>query len=117
MENKDKILYWSPRVLAILFGGFLCLFALDSFDELNGWKTIFAAVMHLMIPAIVALATIISWKKDLAGAIIFFFFAIYYVSMVGLDRHWSWYASISGPALITALLFFINWRHSKKPMQ
>lgn len=110
---KNKFLHWSPRILSILFVSFLCLFSFDGFTEFNGWQTILAVAMHLLIPAVVLLGTIIAWKKDLVGTAVFFFFAIYYVYMVGLDRHWSWYLSISGPALLTAGLFFVNWLRNR----
>lgn len=117
MDIKRKILHWSPRILALLFVAFLCLFSFDGFNEFNGWKSVLAVIIHLAVPAIVLLATIVAWKRDLAGAIVFCVLAIYYVYMVGLDRHWSWYASISGPALLTALLFFINWLYQKKAIK
>lgn len=114
MSNKDKILYWSPRILAVIFVAFLFLFSLDSFSQFNGWKSILAIIIHLAIPTVVLLVTILAWKRDLLGAIMFCVFAIYYICMVGFDRHWSWYISIAGPALLTALLFFINWLRNKK---
>lgn len=114
MDTKSKILFWSPRILASLFVVFLCLFSLDAFTEFNGWRSILAVMMHLVIPVIVLLATILAWKRDLVGTAIFFFFAAYYVYMVGPDRHWSWYAAISGPALLTGILFLLNWLHKKE---
>lgn len=111
---KNKFLYWTPRILAILFVVFLCFFSLDAFGEFNGWKSVLAVVIHLAIPTVVLLAVIIAWKKDLLGAIIFCFFAIYYVYMVGPNRHWSWYALISGPALLVAVLYLLNWIQEKK---
>lgn len=33
-------------------------------------------------------------------------FALLYVVLVGTDRHWSWYVSIAGPALVMGSLFF-----------
>jgi len=106
---KNKFLYWSPRILSIMFVAFLCLFSFDGFTEFNGWQTIFAIAIHLAIPAVVLLGTIIAWKRDLVGTAIFFFFALYYVHMVGLNRHWSWYVSISGPAVIVGILFLLSW--------
>ena len=110
--NK-KILYWSPRILATLFVAFLCLISFDSFSEYDGWRSVVAIMMHFAIPAIVLLGTIIAWKKDLYGTAIFLFFAVYYVYMVGLNRHWSWYLSIAGPALLIAGLFLFNWLCNK----
>ena len=111
---KNKVLYWAPRVLSILFVGFLCLFSFDSFVKFNGWETILAVLAHWLIPAIILLGTIIAWKRDLFGALLFFFFAIYYVFMVGFNRHWSWYASISGPAVIIAILYLFSWFQDRK---
>jgi len=111
---KNNILYWSPRILAILFTAFLCLFSFDVFTEFSGLKSILPVVIHLAVPVVILLATILAWKKDLVGAVTFLGFAIYYVYMVGLDRHWSWYASISGPALLIAVLFFVNWLQNRK---
>jgi len=111
---KNKILYWSPRILAILFTIFLCLFSFDSFQDFSGWQSILAVVIHLAIPAIVLLATGLAWKKDLVGTAVFFCFALYYIYMVGLDRHWSWYVSISGPALLISFLYLLSWFQKRK---
>jgi hypothetical protein len=97
-----------------MFVAFLCLFSLDSFTKFNGWQTVLVVVIHLAIPAVVLLGTIIAWKKDLVGMAIFFFFAVYYVYMVGPDRHWSWYASISGPAMLIGILYLANWFQNKR---
>jgi hypothetical protein len=114
MHLKNKILYWTPRILSILFVGFLFLFSFDAFKEYNGLATLPSLFMHLLIPLAVLIATIIAWKKDLAETTIFFFFAAYYVYMVGLGRDWSWYASISGPALLIGVLYLLNWLNKKK---
>ncbi|HPW34544.1 MAG TPA: hypothetical protein PK367_02160 [Candidatus Paceibacterota bacterium] len=106
---SNKILYWAPRVLSLLFVAFLCLFSLDGFTEYKGWETILALLIHLSVPIIVLLATIWAWKKDLVGTVMFFGFAIYYVYTVGLNRHWSWYVAISGPAVVIGILFLIDW--------
>jgi len=106
---SNKILYWAPRVLSLLFVAFLCLFSLDGFTEYKGWETILALLIHLSVPIIVLLATIWAWKKDLVGVVMFFGFAIYYVYTVGLNRHWSWYVAISGPAVVIGILFLIDW--------
>jgi cell division protein FtsW (lipid II flippase) len=111
---RSKILYWAPRILSILFVGFLCLFSFDGIKEYGGLATLLSLFMHLLIPLAVLIATIIAWKKDLAGTTIFFFFAVYYVYMVGLGRDWSWYASISGPALLIGVLYLLNWLDKKK---
>ena len=115
---KNKLLYWSPRILSILFVAFLCLFSFDDIGKFNGWRAVLAVAIHLIIPAIVLLGAIIAWKRNLFGAVIFFFFAICYVYTIGLGRPFSWYLSISLPAIIISVLFFINFikkKNNSKP--
>ena len=106
-------LFYSPRILGLVFVGFLCLFSLDAFSEFEGWTSVLAVLMHLLIPAVVLLVVFVSWRNDLFGAALFFLLAVAYIVMVGLDRHWSWYLAISGPALVVSVLFLTN-RLSRK---
>jgi hypothetical protein len=104
-----KIIYWLPRILSIGFILFLSLFSLDVFSEYSGWNIVLPLLIHL-IPSFVLLGVaMISWKYDLVGTAVFLGFAIFYIFMAGLNRPWSWYASISGPAAIVGILFLINW--------
>ncbi len=114
MNYKTKIIYWSPRILSLGFVLFLSLFSLDALSEGSGWQNILGLLVHLL-PSFVLLAlVIIAWKYDLFGAAAFFAFAIYYVFAVGLDRHWSWYASISAPAVIVGTLFVLSWLQKRR---
>jgi len=113
--NKRRVIYWLPRVLSIAFVLFLSLFSLDVFTEYTGWDLILALFMHLL-PSLVLLGiVIISWKYDLVGAIVFSGFAIFYIFAAGFNRPWSWYAFISGPAIIVGILFFITWLQKRRP--
>ena len=62
---KNRFLHWSPRILSLIFVGFLCLFSLDVFNEYSGLSTLLPLFMHLLIPLVVLIAIIIAWKKDL----------------------------------------------------
>lgn len=104
----------SPRAASLLFVAFLSLFALDVFEEYRGWALLPPLLIHL-VPSFILLAAIgIAWHYDLFGALIFGGFAIWYVWMVGPDRPWSWYAAISGPALVVGALFAISWWVKKR---
>ena len=64
------LLFWTPRVLCLLFAVFLSLFALDVFNEGYGfWKTILALFMHLVPTSIVLAVLAISWRWEWAGAL------------------------------------------------
>ncbi|MFA4998665.1 MAG: hypothetical protein WC514_01465 [Candidatus Paceibacterota bacterium] len=112
--NKRRIIYWSPRILSIAFILFLSLFSLDVLTEYTGWDLALALFMHLL-PLLVLLGIIIiSWKYDLVGAIVFSGFGIFYVFAAGFNRPWSWYAFISGPAIIVGILFLLSWIQKRK---
>jgi len=109
-----KIIRWLPRILSIAFVLFLSLFALDVFGEYSGWQAVLGFLIHLL-PSFVLLAVIlIAWKYDLVGAIAFLASAAFYVFMVGLDRPWSWYAGISGPAAVVGILFLLSYLQKRK---
>ena len=62
------LLFWTPRVLCLLFAVFLSLFALDVFNEGYGfWKTILAFFMYLVPTWIVLAILAISWCWEWAG--------------------------------------------------
>jgi len=114
MKIPVKIIHWLPRVLGICFVIFLSLFSLDVFSEYSGWGVILPLLIHL-IPSFVLLAIVlISWKYDLVGAVVFLGFAIFYIFMVGFDKHWSWYVSISLPSAVVGILFLLSWLQKRK---
>lgn len=112
--RNSKVIYWSPRILGIIFVLFLSLFALDVFSEYSGWQIILPLFIHLLPSLFLLLVIAVAWKYDLVGAVVFLFAAIFYVWMVGLGRPWPWYLVISGPAAITGILFLLSWLKKKK---
>ena len=106
MTIVEKVFYWAPRLLSIGFLVFISAFALDTFNEYQGW----AVFPALLLPTFaLTIALVFAWKYDLLGTILFLGFAVWYVWLVGLGHHWSWYTAISGPAVLVALLFLISW--------
>lgn len=116
MKSKDahQVFFWTPRILSLVFVGFLSLFALDVFTEYSGFAVVVPLLIHL-IPSLILLAlVIVAWKREIVGTITFLGFAVFYVYTVGFDRHWTWYAFISGPATIVGLLFLASWIEQKR---
>ncbi len=69
--KKDWI-YWTPRVLSILFVLFLMMFSLDIFDmNLGFWGVLLGLFMHNIPALILALFVWWAWKNDLVGVIVF----------------------------------------------
>jgi hypothetical protein len=104
------LLFWTPRVLCLLFAVFLGLFALDVFNEGYGfWKTILALVIHL-VPTFLVLAILaISWRWEWASALISVCVGAWYVISTWGRMHRSAYLIISGPLFLVGAMFLIDW--------
>jgi hypothetical protein len=125
MKKINKFLYWAPRIMGILFVCFLALFSLDVFEEGRSAGEIAIGLLMHNIPSLVLLAVlIVSWKYEIVGGIVFTLAGLAYISLV-IPRSssadsipWyialSWSLTIAGPALITGILFFLNWRMKRK---
>ncbi len=107
-----RLLFWSPRVLSILFVLFISLFALDVFNEGHGfWQTLLALLIHLIPTVLVIIAVVISWHREWIGAVLFTGGGLWY--LLANLRHFSWILTISGPMLLIGILFLLSWLYRK----
>ena len=105
-----QFLFWSPRVLCIVFTIFLSIFALDVFSEDYGLgETILGLLMHLIPTIIIVFMLVIAWRREGIGAILFIVLPLLFLIM---SRWESWI--ISGPLLLIGILFLFNWIANKK---
>ncbi|MFN7997785.1 MAG: hypothetical protein U0Q18_29470 [Bryobacteraceae bacterium] len=110
--QRNRLLYWTPRVLCVLFIGFVSMFALDVFDEAHGfWQTVTALAMHL-IPAFVMIgALIVAWRWEWIGTAMFSICGVFFLYIV---RGPLWVKSMFVvPCLVTAGLFLLDWREKR----
>jgi hypothetical protein len=109
-----KALFWTPRLLGLLFAAFISLFAMDVFGESRGfWQTALALVMHLIPTGILLLLLAVSWRWDWVGGVVFPALGLLYIAMFWGRFHWSSYAVIAGPLILIGTLFFVSWRGRK----
>jgi len=114
-DNMKKLLYWTPRILCILFAMFLSLFSFDVFNEGHGFlETILALFMHLIPVYIVLLVLAVAWRWEWVGAVLFIGMALFYLASTWGRFHWSAYVMISGTAALVGILFLINWIYREK---
>lgn len=123
MNTKtDKLIYWTPRVVSILFILFLAMFSLDVFDgNLGFWGTVVGLFMHNIPVFILAIVLWISWKREIVGGVGFILAGLAYIAAllfgaIGGGFQWymvSWAVIIAGPAFLVGALFIINWRKRK----
>jgi len=119
MEKKiNKFIYWTPRILSIIFICFLALFSLDVISpELGFWQIVVGLFMH-NIPVFILLAVLlISWKHEIVGGVVFILAGILYIlilltNILRNPSEWYvlfWALQISGPAFFIGILFIVNW--------
>jgi len=118
MKKINNFIYWTPRILSIIFILFLAMFSLDVFETgLSFWETILGLFMH-NIPVFILLAILlISWKHEIVGGIAFTLAGISYIIMImanALRNSFEWYMIsysliIAAPAFLIGILFMINW--------
>jgi hypothetical protein len=109
-----QILFWTPRVLGLLFAAFLSVFALDVFGEGYGfWKTALALLMHLIPTGVILVALAISWRWEAVGGLVFIALGAWYLISAWGRFHWSAYLVIAGPLVLLGALFLLDWFHRR----
>ena len=108
--NTKRVLFWTPRVLCILFAVFLSVFALDVFGEGYGlWQTIGALLLHLIPTYIMVIVLVISWRWEWVGAVSFSALGVFYVVLFWGRFPLPVYFTIAGPLFLMGVLFLFNW--------
>ena len=106
-------LNWVPRILCILFAIGISLFALDAFDNDEGfWKTLLALLIHLIPTFIVIAVLLLSWRWPWVGGVIYVLLGISY--LIWSSRSGRESSIISIPLFSIGILFIINWFLRKK---
>jgi len=122
-KKISKFLYWTPRMLSILFITFLALMSLDVLSsKLGFWQIMLGLFMHNIPVFILIGILLISWKHEIVGGITFILAGILYFILVlitaiktGFEWYYlAWVIQISGIAFLIGILFLINWFRKKK---
>jgi hypothetical protein len=105
-----RALFWTPRVLGVLFAVFISLFVLDVFGAGYGfWETIATLLIHLIPTAIVLVVLAIAWRWEWMGAILFVGLGLWYIIMAWGRFEWITYLLIASPLFLVGALFLANW--------
>ena len=106
-----RLLFWTPRILGLLFAAFISLFALDVFDQHQGlWNTILALLMHLIPTGILLLILAVTWRWEWVGGLLFPALGALYIIAFWGRFHWSAYAVLSGSLFLLGALFLLGWK-------
>ena len=105
-----RLLFWTPRIICLLFAAFISLFALDVFEENHGfWNTLLALSLHLIPTAILLLILATSWRWEWVGALIFPALGLVYIIHFWKRFGWPTFAMIAGPLFLLGGLFLVGW--------
>jgi hypothetical protein len=122
----NKFVYWTPRVLSIIFVLFLMLFSLDVFGTgLNFWQTALALFIHNIPTLILLIVVLIAWKYEIVGGVGFILAGILYIVFILLNisttgfqwYYLSWAIQISGIAFLVGIMFLVGWFKKKKSIK
>lgn len=123
MNNKiNKFIYWTPRILSIIFILFLAMFSLDVFEPGKRAQEILIGLLIHNVPIFLLAAVVaISWKREIVGGITFIAAGLFYIAMVaagaaknGFEWHMlTWFLAISGPAFLVGGLYLVSWQHNR----
>jgi hypothetical protein len=117
-RGLSSSLYWTPRLLSILFIIFISLFALDIFGQgYSLWQTVVGLFMHLIPTIILIIVLSVCWRWEWVGAILYFGLGVLYLVLSWGRFDWTAYLSISGPCFLLSILFFMNWLLLKRPQK
>ena len=108
----QQLLYWSPRALCIAYAVFISLFALDVFNEGQGfWGTVLGLLMHLLPTFLILIVLAVSWRREWIGGALYVILAALYVMWAWNKPFgvWSTFLLIAGPLVLTGALFLLNW--------
>jgi len=119
MTKVNRFIYWTPRILSIVFIIFLALMSLDIFEGNYGfWGTILGLLIH-NIPTFILLGVLLaSWKYEIVGGIGFILAGFLYMGLIiinliktGFEWYYlAWIIQISGVAFLIGIMFLICWR-------
>lgn len=105
-------IYWTPRVLGVVYLLFLAMFSLDIFDGGYGfWGTVVGLFMHNIPVIILAIVLWIAWKREIVGGAGFILSGIFYLVMIRGELPAS--LIIAGPAFLIGCLFMVGWWKEK----
>jgi hypothetical protein len=120
VHKNSKFIYWTPRILSIIIILFLALFSFDVISsDLSLGEIITGMLVHNIPTLVLIIIVIISWKYEIVGGIAFLLAGLMYI-VFATTRAEIWYIAIAwsiqiaGPALLTGVLFMVNWFQKKQ---
>ena len=110
-----KVLYWTPRVTAILFTLLIGALSFDVFSENGDPLQMALAFLIHSIPALVLMAGLsFAWRHEWVGALVFMGWAVWYAAF-SFTRGFplSVYVEVALLPFLLGVLFLLNWLYRR----
>lgn len=108
---QKRLLYWTPRLLAIIVILFTSLFALDVFGEGVGvLQALLALVIHLIPQILLAIALVVAWRRPRTGGIVFIALGILSLVFFSEPLISPAHLILTLPVLLIGILFLLQGR-------
>lgn len=113
-EQIGRGIYWTPRLLSILFCCFLALFSFDVFESGVNLTSLGGFVIHNIPVILLAAVTAAAWKREIVGAIVFWGAAVLYAYWILRGPGFSSgvissIVTIAVPAALIGTLYWVGW--------
>ena len=106
---KERILYWTPRILNIIALLFMLMFSFDAFDGNDTmWHKILGFLIHNIPVIILAALLILAWYREMIGGVLIFAVALaacFYFRSFTTNPY---SLLILAPFMLTGVLFVIH---------
>lgn len=112
---KSKILFWTPRIITILFIIFISLFAFDVFNEGYGFPEVFLALFMHLIPTLVLTGILlVAWRWENFGGYIYLFMGVFFGFFFDAFEELISFLLLVVPLWIVGGLFLADYYVNKK---
>ena len=103
------LLFWTPRILTLVFTAFISLFSFDVFEGPGSiWLKLGGFLIHSIPALVMLLGSIYAWRHEWLGALVFMGWGVFYVmSFRGFIL--AVYFQLGVLPFSLGLLYLLNW--------
>ena len=115
--TRSTILTWFPRILALLFAGFISIFALDSMEGHDSFiQKTGHLLVHLVPTAAVLVALWLAWNHRILGGLVFMVLGMIFTIHFGTWKETGLFLMFSLPLFVTGVGFIFS-RYGQIPTE
>lgn len=104
-----NFLTWFPRVLALVFAGFISIFALDSFEGHDSFLLKMGHLFMHLVPTMTVLAALwLAWYRRIIGGLVFMMLGMAFTIHFSTWRETGLFLMFSLPLFVAGVAFIFS---------